>query len=103
MLAQVQTDAPMHFNKPYILVTRVGENNTNDTYHNPRQRYYEHDSMSALFKHAARIGSNEKPVSALRVLSPDHIDQNEWNTATDYFHNFPVALDEYKRGIRVEM
>jgi hypothetical protein len=93
MLAQVQTNAPMHFNKPFVLVTRVGENSTNDTYHNPRQRYYEHDSMSALFKHAARMSNNEKAVSALRI-SDDKI---------EYFHDFLTALDEYKRGIRVDM
>ena len=103
MLAQVQTNTPMRFNKPFVLVTRIGENNTNDSYNNPHQRYYEHSNMSDAFKHAASMRGEEKAVSILRILSPSHIDQNEWGTATDYFNDFPQALDEYKRGIRVDM
>ena len=102
----------MHFNKPFILVTRVGNNNTNDTYRNPRQLYYEFDDMSDLFHYAAaRISGNETPVSALRITvgqldtdtSYDDSKVYRMPTHGEYFHNFPVALDEYKRGIRVDM
>ena len=103
MLAQVQTNEQLHFNKPFILVTSVGNNEGNDTYRNSHQKYYEHDSMAQLFKHAARI-NGETPVSALRVTS----EVNEGGefaapTRADYFHNFTAALDEYRRGIRVDM
>ncbi len=98
-LAQVQTNEQLHFNKPFILVTRVGNNDTNNAYHNPHQHYYEHDSMNQLFKHAARMGNDEKPISALRILDvPYNVDGNESGPRADYFHNFTTALDEYKDG-----
>jgi hypothetical protein len=104
----------LHFTKPSILVTRVGENNGNDSYHNPHQRYYQYDSMRLLFKAAAQFAGNETPVSALRVHDNDlnmreildvAIDKfKDYRPRTaDYFHNFTAALDEYKRGIRVDM
>jgi hypothetical protein len=49
--------------------------------------------MSALFKHAASMTNNETAVSALRI-SDDKI---------EYFNDFLTALDEYRRGIRVDM
>lgn len=100
-LAQVQTNEPLHFNKPFILVTRVGINDTNDAYHNPHQRYYEHDSMHALFKHAAKMSSDEKPISALRILMGGMYTDQFDCVRTDYFHDFTSALEEYKRGVRV--
>ena len=113
MLAQVQTSAPMYFNKPFILVTRVGENTTNDTYHNPHQRYYEFDTMKELFYFASRSNhllKDETPVSALRTVNysmlhliPTDKDDYTCPTKAEYFHNFTTALDEYKRGIRVDM
>ena len=101
--AQVQTNEPLHFNKPFILVTRIGNNEGNDTYHNPTQRYYEFDSMITLFKAASRFSRDEQPISALQVAG-DGIEYDQFGTPiTHYFHNFTAALDEYKRGIRVEM
>lgn len=118
-LAQIQTNAQLHFTKPFILVTRVGENSTNDAYHNPHQKYYEFDTMKSLFFFAKNgfVSKEEKPVSALRVridnevLIDGSVDMQGRQpssgryrkTVADYFHNFTAALDEYKRGIRVDM
>ena len=106
MFAQVQTNEQLHFNKPFILVTRVGNNEGNDTYRNPTQRYYEFDDMYGLYKYAARMSGEQKAVSVLRIMfdHSDEVDYNEYGTERiDYFHNFPADLDEYKRGIRVDM
>lgn len=111
MLAQVQTDAPLHFTKPFILVTRVGDNVTNNPYHNPYQKYYACDTMKQLFESCNYLGRDETPVSALRItrFSGEFVYSDVDNTPyhersrADYFHNFTAALDEYKRGIRVDM
>lgn len=111
MLAQVQTKEPLHFTKPFVLVTRVGNNDTNDAYYNPYQKYYEFDDMKMVFHYAHTcMKYNEKPVTALRItnFSMDHLipkDKDDYTcpTKADYFHNFTAALDEYKRGIRVDM
>lgn len=107
-LAQVATAQPLHFNKPFILVTRVGNNETNNEYYNPHQRYYEHDSINELFKHAAKFAGDEKAISCLKIVQDieagvlKDFSVNEYGTVTThYFHDFTAALDEYKRGIRV--
>lgn len=108
--AQVQTNAPLHFNKPFVLVTRMGENDTNNAYHNPRQHYYEFDNMKMVFHYAKTcMKHGEVPVSALRIIISRQPAMSEdgvvYHTSphSEYFHNFTAALDEYKRGIRVEM
>lgn len=111
MMSQVQTDAPLHFNKPFILVTRIGNNEGNDKYHNPYQRYYEFDAMNELFKCASQFGTinhrDEKPISALRIITGPPIAYGNHNeefnripSKADYFNDFPTALDEYRKGIR---
>lgn len=95
----------LHFNKPFILVTRLGENDTNNPYHNPRQRYYEFDDMNTLFKYASRyMAHDEKPLSALRVSCQNLGDilrlANGEMKASEYFHDFPTALQEYRDGVR---
>lgn len=97
------------FTKPFILVTRVGENETGHSYYNPHQRYYEYDTMKALFESARQFprDAKEKPISALRILpsrdtvfgGPDGSHQAP--ACADYFHDFTTALEEYCTGIRV--
>lgn len=87
----------LHFTKPFILVTRIGENNTNDSYLNPTQHYYEFDTMNVLFKYASRcMKHDEKALTALRLYwyNPDK------HPYSEYFHDFPTALHEYKTGVR---
>lgn len=97
----------LYFTKPYILVTRIGENDTNNPYLNPVQKYYEFDSMSVLYKYASRyMKKDETPLTALRVsllagYNDDDDDDDPPYHVSEYFHDFPTALQEYKDGIRV--
>lgn len=86
----------LYFSKPFILVTRIEENNTNDSYLNPTQCYYEFDTMDVLFKYASRyLKHDEKALTALRI----HTNDNGEDTSS-YFVDFPTALNEYKIGVR---
>lgn len=102
----------MQFTKPFILVTRIGDNYTNNPYHNPLQRYYEYDNMRQLFYRASKISGGETPVAALRITNYTTLSNKERDaygnvyeyqspSRADYFHNFTKALEEYKQGIRV--
>lgn len=99
----------LQFTKPFILVTRIGSNDTNNQYHNPRQRYYEFDNMRVLFYRASKMNGDETPVSALRILVEAETLADIDNSGVmcrqprraDYFHNFTKALEEYKQGVRV--
>lgn len=105
-------NTPLHFTKPFILVTRIGENNTNDSYLNPMQRYYEFDTMEVLFKYASRyLKHDEKALTAIRITNQDHITDEiviadsagEYRydgPRSEYFYDFPTALNEYKTGLR---
>lgn len=91
----------LKFEKPYILVTRIGENLTNDTYHNPVQKYYQFEHMNILFKYASRyMMKEEMPVSALRIIDAFDTEKEVVVQRSEYFHDFPTALQEYRDGTR---